>query len=286
MSEHDLNKLLGGFSADTLTAEEKQQLYSAALQDQELFNALADEQALKELLADPVVRRRLLQALQKSSSTASPWLDWFHRPTGLAWAGGLAAAFFAIILGTRIYQDSVKEAGRSVATEEATPAAAPVPSVIKPTAPPINEPRLNTQDNATSSVPLKTNALAGKMAKRETTAMVTPEKQHARNSLTDSLLQQPEQDGLQKQAESMSDKRATSNEGAPASADHRPVSAPSTSAVTPAPTKVPTTAAPTSQVASALSARSMFYGERTEFDTALMAKEQEPSQSAQQSGRF
>ncbi|MEQ1681729.1 MAG: hypothetical protein ABL950_14150, partial [Nitrospira sp.] len=264
------------------------QLYSAALQDQELFNALADEQALKELLADPVVRRRLLQALQKSSSTApsSPSLDWFRRPAGLAWAGGLAAAFFAIILGTRICQDSVKEAGRSIATEEATHAAAPAPSVTKPTAPPINEPRLNTQDNATSSGSPKTNALAGKMAKRETTAMVVPEERRARNSLTDSLLQQPEQDGLQKQAESMSDKRATSNEEAPASADHRPASAPSTSAVTPAPTKVPTTAAPTSQVASALSARSMFYGERAELDTALMAKKQEPSQSAQQSGRF
>jgi hypothetical protein len=288
MSEHDLNKLLGGFAADTLTPEEKQQLYSATLQDQELFNALADEQALKELLADPVVRRRLLQALQKSSSTAasSPWLDWFRRPAGLAWAGGLAAAFFAIILGTRIYQDSVKEAGRPVATEEATPAAAPAPSVTKPTAPPINEPRLNTQDNATSSVPPKANALAGKIAKRETTAMVIPEKQHARNSATDSPLQQPEQDGLQKQAESTSDKRASSNEEAPASADHRPASAPSTSAVTPAPTKVPTTAAPTSQVASALSARSMFYGESAEFNTALMAEEQEPSQSAQQSGRF
>jgi len=100
MSEHDLNKLLGGFAANTLTAEEKQQLYSAALQDQELFNVLADEQTLKELLADPAVRRRLVQALQKNSSTApsSPWLDWFRRPAGLAWAGGLAATFFAIIL--------------------------------------------------------------------------------------------------------------------------------------------------------------------------------------------
>jgi hypothetical protein len=288
MSEHDLHKLLGGFAADTLTAEEKQQLYSAALEDQDLFNALADEQALKELLADPVVRRRLVQALQKSSSTAasSPWLDWFRRPAGLAWAGGLAATFFGIILGTRIYQDSVKEAGRSVATEEATPAAAPAPSVTKPTAPPINEPRWNTQDNATSSVPPKTNALADKMAKRETTAMVIPEERHTRNSATDSPLQQPEQDGLRKQTELMSDKRATFNEEAPASADHRPASAPPTSAVTPAPTKVPTTAAPTSQVASALSARSMFYGESAEFNTALMAEEQEPSQSAQQSGRF
>ena len=288
MSEHDIEKLLGGFAADMLTAEEKQQLYSAALQDQELFNVLANEQTLKELLADPAVRRRLVQALQKSSSTApsSSWLDWFRRPAGLAWAGGLAAAFFAMILGTRIYQDSVKEAGRSVATEEATPAAAPAPSVTKPTAPPINEPRLNTQDNTTSSVPPKINALAGKMAKRETTAMVIPEERRARNSATDSPMRQPEQDGLRKQTESISDKRATSNEKAPASAEHKPASAPTTSAVTPAPMKVPITAAPTGQVASSLSARSLFYAGSAEFDTALMAEEHEPRQSAQQSGRF
>lgn len=292
MSEHDLKKLLGGFAADTLTAEEKQQLYSAALQDQELFNVLADEQALKELLTNPVVRRRLLQSLQETSPAtvedAPSWFDWFRRPAGLAWAGGLVAAFFALILGTRIYQESVNEAGRSVAIEEAAPAAplAPSPSVTQPTAPPINEPRSNTQDNVLSSVPPRTNALADKRAKRETTARVTPEELRAQDSSNNSPLRQPEQDGLQKQAESMSDKRATSNEEAPASADHRPASAPSTSAVTPAPTKVPTAAAPTSQVASALSARSMFYGERAEFDTALMAEEQEPSQSAQQSGRF
>ncbi len=65
MSEHDLEKLLGGFAADTLTPEEKQTLYTAVLQDQQLFNALADEQALKELLADPDVRRRLLALLEQ-----------------------------------------------------------------------------------------------------------------------------------------------------------------------------------------------------------------------------
>ena len=40
MSEHDLEKLLGGFAADTLTVEEKQQLYRAALHDQPI--AVAD----------------------------------------------------------------------------------------------------------------------------------------------------------------------------------------------------------------------------------------------------
>ena len=65
MSEHDLEKLLGGFAADTLTSEEKQALYTAALRDQQLFNALADEQALKELLSDPDVCRRLLTSLEQ-----------------------------------------------------------------------------------------------------------------------------------------------------------------------------------------------------------------------------
>src|SRR5438270_3783915 len=85
MPELDLEKLLGGFAADTLTPEEKQMLYAAALQDQQLFNALADEQALKELLADQDVRRRLLASLEQKSAPGAggslSWLDWFRRPT-------------------------------------------------------------------------------------------------------------------------------------------------------------------------------------------------------------
>ena len=86
MSEHDLEKLLGGFAVDTLTPEEKKALYTAALQDQQLFNALTDEQALKELLADPVVRRRLLQTFKQTSTSgvggSLSWLDWLRRPAG------------------------------------------------------------------------------------------------------------------------------------------------------------------------------------------------------------
>src|SRR5215472_6256774 len=102
MPEHELEKLLSGFAADTLTPEERQKLYTAALQDQQLFNALADEQALKELLADPAVRRRLLQALSQPSPSPAGglplWLDWCRRPAGVAFTGGLAAAVFAVVL--------------------------------------------------------------------------------------------------------------------------------------------------------------------------------------------
>jgi hypothetical protein len=165
MSEHDLEKLLGGFAADTLTPEEKQTLYTAALQDQQLFNALADEQALRELLSDPDVRRRLLASLeQKSASGASgslSWLDWFRRPAGLAFAGGLAAAALAVVLGVRIYQDSLRQAAQSVATEEAKPAS-------QPTTPQAIEPQAKANENVAPSIGLpKKDTLIGKLAKRE-----------------------------------------------------------------------------------------------------------------------
>jgi hypothetical protein len=292
MSEQDLEKLLGGFAADTLTAEEKHQLYSAALHDQELFNALADEQAMKELLADPVVRRRLLQSLQGTRSVTiegSPsWTDWFRRPAGLAWVGGLAAAVFAIVLGTRIYQDSVKEAGRSLAIEEAKPTTprSTVPSAPQPTLPQINEPRLNAQDNAKSAVPRRKEAPTGKIAKRETTAIAKPGERRAQDYTTDSPLRQPAQDGLRRQAKSTPDTLARSKEETSSSVDQKPASAPSASASTPTPTKVPAAAAQIGQVPSALSARSLFYGETAEFETGLTAEEQARSQSAQQSERF
>jgi hypothetical protein len=168
MSGHDLDKLLGGFAADMLTPEEKQTLYTAALQDQQLFNALADEQALKELLADPDVRRRLLASLdQKSASSAGDslsWLDWFRRPAGLAFTGGLAAAALAVVLGVRMYQDSLRQAAQSVATEEAKPAS-------QPATPQAVEPQAKAKENIAPAIDLpKKDMLIGKLAKRERSA--------------------------------------------------------------------------------------------------------------------
>ena len=47
MKERDLRKLIGGYATGTLTDDERQALFAAALQDQELFDALADEQAMR-----------------------------------------------------------------------------------------------------------------------------------------------------------------------------------------------------------------------------------------------
>lgn len=187
MSEHDLEKLLGGFAVDTLTPEEKQLLYTAALQDQQLFNALADEQAFKELLSDPDVRRRLLASLeQKSASGAGDslsWLDWFRRPAGLAFAGGLSAAALAVVLGVRIYQDSLKQAAQSVATEE-----------VKPATPQAVEPQAKAKENLTPATePLKKDMTIDKPSTRERSAPLPSKKERASDVVQDILKQRSEQ---------------------------------------------------------------------------------------------
>jgi hypothetical protein len=159
MSEHPLEKLLGGFAADTLTPEERQKLFTAALQDQQLFNILADEQALKDLLADPAVRRRLLQTLNRTGASGAggslSWLDWFRRPAGLALAGGLAVAALAVVLGPKVYQEGLRHEARSVAIEDIKPAAqpAPAPAAGEPTPSQTGEPQAETKENATPSAP-------------------------------------------------------------------------------------------------------------------------------------
>lgn len=183
MSEQDLETLLGGFAADTLTQEERRKLFTAALQDQQLFNALADEQALKELLADPAVRGKLLASLkQRTPSSVGgslSWLDWFKRPVGLAFAGSLTVAALAVVLGVRIYQDSLKQAAQSVAMEEAK-TAAPAVSTAPASQPQVTEPQAKAKEHTEPAITAaKKDMLADKMAKRERVASATDQKASA-----------------------------------------------------------------------------------------------------------
>ncbi len=63
MTQDEIRKLLGGYATNALTANERQILFEAALEDQELFNALQNEDALRELLDDPVAREQVRRAL-------------------------------------------------------------------------------------------------------------------------------------------------------------------------------------------------------------------------------
>ena len=112
--------LLGGYATNTLTDEEKRQLYEAALNDQTLFDALADEEALKVMLADPEVRRRILASLEATERSGGisdkkvKWVSWLKEHTSLAWAGSIAAVGLALIFGWQME----KEWGPVVSQEE------------------------------------------------------------------------------------------------------------------------------------------------------------------------
>ena len=67
MPEPELEKLLGGFAADTLTPKERETLFRAALHDQQLFNALADEQALKDKDGSTVYGASLPRSILKAA---------------------------------------------------------------------------------------------------------------------------------------------------------------------------------------------------------------------------
>ena len=101
--DNDVEKLLGGFATNSLTDQERTQLFTAALTNQRLFDALADEQALKELLDDPRSRRLLIQALKEKQSKATrleKLQAWFpqrwYQPSAWAVAGGAVVALLAV----------------------------------------------------------------------------------------------------------------------------------------------------------------------------------------------
>ena len=104
-------QILGGYATNTLTDEEKRELFEAALHDQMLFDALADEEGLKALLTNPAARQQILASLessknpQETANVSSPRLNWFRQSTSLAWAGGIAAAGLALIFGWQMNKE-------------------------------------------------------------------------------------------------------------------------------------------------------------------------------------
>ena len=282
MAEHELEKLLGGFSADTLTPEERRQLFTAAMQDQELFNTLADEQALKELLTDPDVRRRLLQAVNKTTpapaDALASWLDWFRRPANLALAGGLATAVFAVILGAKIYQDSLKQAAQAVATEATPPAGPSVhpPAVTQPSAPQPTESKVKAQENqGLSATAPKKDSLANTGITHERTAAAQPQASVPADTIRDNAPKNTQQEEDRKQAAApTASMKMTSKEVAPIA--DRPLSAgsPPTAAMPEAKTaRTPGGASLSETSPTTAGARALFYGTGTDTGRITQAQE-------------
>jgi hypothetical protein len=133
MNREDIEKLLGGYATGTLTKEEQQALFEAALDDQELFDALAREQALRDLLRDPAARDRLLAATDGARSRWWWGAQWW-RPVAVAAAMAGVAAFgvFLSRQNVRAPQPMTVAQVRPPAIPPAEPAPAPAPPKAQP----------------------------------------------------------------------------------------------------------------------------------------------------------
>ena len=90
MKREDIQKLLGGYAAGTLTPGEREDLFAATLEDQQLFETLAREEPLRELLQDPAARGQLLASLDEAPE------PWYYRRVHPAL---IFAATAGIVLG-------------------------------------------------------------------------------------------------------------------------------------------------------------------------------------------
>ncbi len=124
MNPRELEKLLGGYAAGTLTDAEQQALCEAALHDQALFDALVREQPLRDLLRDPASRERLLAALDPPPRRA-----WLWRPV----AAALAMAAIGVVAV------SIARRPRPVLVSRAVQPAVPAVSARPQPAPPALE---------------------------------------------------------------------------------------------------------------------------------------------------
>ena len=148
MSPEDIKKLLGGYATGTLTTEEQQALFAAALEDQELFDSLAREQSLRDLLRDPAARAGLLSALDTPASRLGGFWQWLRRPlvAGLATAGVAAIAVVAVWQGTR--PAGVKLAQPVIVAELRSPEP-PAPNLAPALPPPpAGQPEAKVRSNA------------------------------------------------------------------------------------------------------------------------------------------
>ncbi|HEY1240573.1 MAG TPA: hypothetical protein VGF16_08445 [Bryobacteraceae bacterium] len=130
MKREEIDKLLGGYATGTLTPEEREALFAAALDDQHLFDALCREEPLRELLQDPVVKARLTAGLER---TPAPWYRRWLRPA--AWAipvAAMAAVVVSLIVERRASQQPITIAEvRQLRREAPTPVPSPLPQSLE-----------------------------------------------------------------------------------------------------------------------------------------------------------
>jgi hypothetical protein len=154
MTPDEARKLLGGYATGTLTPEEQQALFAAALTDQELFDALMKEQALKEVLDDRSMRAELLTSLEAAGRGG--WWAWLKRPWIVPAAA--AAVLATATVGVMVQVERQHEAKKPVAVTEVRPASpSPAP---RPPAPPQRESTPQVAETQTRPSPARPKPMA------------------------------------------------------------------------------------------------------------------------------
>lgn len=128
MSREDIQKLLGGYATGTLTPEERDTLFAAALEDQELFDSLVREEPLRELLQDPAAKGRLRAALEVPARAR--WYRGWLRPAVLT----AAAAAIVVISVSMVERRTPPAPPVEMAKLEPAPPPAAVLSAPQPPA--------------------------------------------------------------------------------------------------------------------------------------------------------
>src|SRR5690349_13239700 len=130
MSREEIEKLLGGYATGTLTPEERDALFAAALDDQQLFEALAREEPLRELLQDPVAKTRLLTALERKPE-AGYW-RWLRPAAWAIPAVGLAAVVVMLVVQRQAPRPvMIAQAPALPSLGPIAPVPSPVPQVLE-----------------------------------------------------------------------------------------------------------------------------------------------------------
>jgi hypothetical protein len=154
MNKEDIQKLIGGYATGSLTDEERQALFEAALDDQELFDTLQQEQALKDLFDDPFSREQVRRAA--AESLPRPRTSWFRRPW--IWASATSMALAGVLVIAMLRWD--RTASPPVA-KQATEASKQVAEASKPPAAAAEQPQ-DLDKSASKPKPEPVKAVAGK----------------------------------------------------------------------------------------------------------------------------
>ncbi len=143
MIDPEIQALLSGHAAGTLTPEEKKRLNEAALKNQAIFDAMAEEEPLRAALTSSLAKQGLLRALQKIDATRDPLQIHASAPAPAPieipksnnWLWGALAACLVVGAATVAYWPSPKQETQEVAVAikpQAVSAPALLPEV-KPT---------------------------------------------------------------------------------------------------------------------------------------------------------